>query len=60
MGKPIKPSFFADPSRFRAWLEKHHDQAQELWVGFYKKGSGKPEHHMARSGGRGALLRMDR
>jgi uncharacterized protein YdeI (YjbR/CyaY-like superfamily) len=37
----MKPTFFATPSRFRAWLEKHHDSAQELWVGFYKRASGK-------------------
>jgi uncharacterized protein YdeI (YjbR/CyaY-like superfamily) len=23
-------------------LEQHHDSARELWVGYYKKGSGKP------------------
>jgi uncharacterized protein YdeI (YjbR/CyaY-like superfamily) len=34
--------FFASPSEFRSWLEKHHDQAAELWVGFYKKSSGRP------------------
>jgi uncharacterized protein YdeI (YjbR/CyaY-like superfamily) len=34
--------FFATPSGFRKWLEKHHQSARELWVGFYKKGSGKP------------------
>ena len=38
----IKPTFFATPSEFRAWLEKHHDTTQELWVGFYKTNSGKP------------------
>ena len=38
----MKPTYFATPSDFRAWLEKHHDQTQELWVGFYKKSSGKP------------------
>lgn len=37
----MKPTFFATPSLFRGWLEKHHDSAQELWVGFYKKGSGQ-------------------
>lgn len=37
----MKPTFFATPSRFRGWLVKHHDSAQELWVGFYKKSSGK-------------------
>jgi uncharacterized protein YdeI (YjbR/CyaY-like superfamily) len=40
--KPTKPTFFATPAKFRAWLEKHHDTAPELVVGFYKKGSGKP------------------
>jgi uncharacterized protein YdeI (YjbR/CyaY-like superfamily) len=37
-----KPTFFRSHLEFRAWLEEHHDQAQELWVGFYKKSSGKP------------------
>ncbi len=36
------PTFFATPAEFRAWLEAHHDQAPELWVGYYKKGSGLP------------------
>jgi uncharacterized protein YdeI (YjbR/CyaY-like superfamily) len=36
-----RPTFFATPERFRAWLEKHHDDRKELWVGFRKKGSGK-------------------
>jgi uncharacterized protein YdeI (YjbR/CyaY-like superfamily) len=38
----MEPTFFATPAKFRAWLEKHHDTASELLVGFYKKGSGKP------------------
>jgi uncharacterized protein YdeI (YjbR/CyaY-like superfamily) len=38
----MRPTFFATPSEFRTWLEKHHDDERELWVGFYKKGSGKP------------------
>lgn len=38
----MEPMFFAEPSEFRAWLEGNHDKAQELLVGFYKKGSGKP------------------
>jgi uncharacterized protein YdeI (YjbR/CyaY-like superfamily) len=38
----MKPRFFATPAGFRAWLEKNHDRATELWVGFHKKGSGKP------------------
>lgn len=34
--------FFESSSEFRAWLEEHHDKAKELWVGFYKNGSGRP------------------
>jgi uncharacterized protein YdeI (YjbR/CyaY-like superfamily) len=30
------------PEAFRAWLEQHHATDQELWVGFYKKDSGRP------------------
>ena len=38
----MKPTFFATPAAFRRWLEKNHDTSKELWVGFYKKDSGKP------------------
>src|SRR6266513_4337732 len=38
----MKPTFFATPSEFCIWLEEHHHKARELWVGFYKKSSGKP------------------
>ncbi len=34
--------FFATELDFRAWLEQHHKMATELFVGFYKVGSGKP------------------
>ena len=34
-------TFFDSSAAFRAWLEEYHDQVQELWVGFYKKDSGK-------------------
>ena len=37
-----KPTFFATPAAFRAWLEKHHASAPELLVGFHKRDSGKP------------------
>jgi uncharacterized protein YdeI (YjbR/CyaY-like superfamily) len=39
---PVKPTFFAKPAQFRAWLAKHHATAPELLVGFYKRDSGKP------------------
>jgi uncharacterized protein YdeI (YjbR/CyaY-like superfamily) len=38
----LKPKFFRAPADFRTWLEKNHTTATELWVGFYKKNSGKP------------------
>ncbi|MEA2419792.1 MAG: hypothetical protein QOE60_1998 [Thermoleophilaceae bacterium] len=38
----MKPVFFATPEQLGAWLEEHHETASELWVGFHKKGSGKP------------------
>jgi uncharacterized protein YdeI (YjbR/CyaY-like superfamily) len=33
--------FFETPAELRAWLEEHHATASELWVGFYKKASGR-------------------
>ena len=39
---PTNVKFFARPADFRKWLEEHHRNAQELWVGFYKKESGRP------------------
>jgi uncharacterized protein YdeI (YjbR/CyaY-like superfamily) len=38
----MKPTFFATPAEFRRWLKQHHRSAKELWVGFYKKRSGRP------------------
>jgi uncharacterized protein YdeI (YjbR/CyaY-like superfamily) len=38
----MKPRFFKSQSAWRAWLEKNHDSAQELLVGFHRKASGKP------------------
>ena len=38
----MKPRFFKTPSAFRKWLAAHHAKSKELWVGFYKKNSGKP------------------
>jgi len=38
----VRPIFFKSPVEFRRWLAKHHAAAQELWVGFYKKASGRP------------------
>jgi uncharacterized protein YdeI (YjbR/CyaY-like superfamily) len=38
----MNPTFFRGPSDFRKWLERNHAREDELWVGLYKKGSGKP------------------
>ena len=37
----MKLKFFKIPSDFRKWFENHHGSETELWVGFYKKDSGK-------------------
>lgn len=37
----MTPVFFASGSVLRDWLEANHAIAVELWVGIYKKGSGK-------------------
>jgi uncharacterized protein YdeI (YjbR/CyaY-like superfamily) len=36
------PEFFSSPAQWRTWLEKHHADADELVVGFWKTSSGKP------------------
>ncbi len=38
----MEPTTFATPEDFRRWLEQHHDTRTELWVGFYRKATGKP------------------
>ena len=38
----MKLTFFRSPAEFNRWLKQHHATAKELWVGFYKKNSGKP------------------
>jgi uncharacterized protein YdeI (YjbR/CyaY-like superfamily) len=38
----MKPTYFATAAQLRAWFDRHHDTADELWVGLYKKRSGRP------------------
>jgi uncharacterized protein YdeI (YjbR/CyaY-like superfamily) len=38
----MKPTFFPTPAAFREWLEQHHTEVDVLWVGYYKRDSGKP------------------
>ncbi|HVL70038.1 MAG TPA: YdeI/OmpD-associated family protein [Vicinamibacterales bacterium] len=35
------PRFFRAAAELRRWLERHHDREPELWVGFYRKDSGR-------------------
>ena len=37
----MQPKFFTSPEQFRRWLERNHDRATELLVGFHKKSSEK-------------------
>ena len=34
--------YFATQGELRKWLAKNHDRVSEQWIGFYKRGSGKP------------------
>ena len=38
----MKPTYFASPDAWRAWLEAHHETRDEILVGFYKRATGKP------------------
>ncbi|MGH7541113.1 MAG: YdeI/OmpD-associated family protein [Gemmatimonadota bacterium] len=38
----MDPITFESPEGFRAWLEQHHDTEREVWVGYYRKATGKP------------------
>ncbi|MBI5690251.1 MAG: YdeI/OmpD-associated family protein [Verrucomicrobia bacterium] len=37
----MNPTFFASAAEFHAWLQGHHASEKALWVGFYKKHSGR-------------------
>jgi len=37
----VKVTYFKSASHFRLWLEANHSSVRELWVGFFKKDSGK-------------------
>lgn len=38
----MEPKFFATQSDLRKWFMKNHDKETELFLGYYKVGSGKP------------------
>lgn len=37
----MEATFFKTRSHLRRWLEKNHASAKELWIGMYRKASGK-------------------
>ncbi len=37
-----KPVFFKDKAALRKWFLKNYQKEEELWLGYYKKDSGKP------------------
>ncbi|WP_413587029.1 YdeI/OmpD-associated family protein [Bdellovibrio sp. HCB274] len=37
----MKIQYFKTQADLRKWLKKNHDSVAELWIGFYKKNSGK-------------------
>ena len=38
----MRPRYFATGEDLSAWFDEHHETATELWVGLYKKSSGRP------------------
>lgn len=41
MAEPVNIKFFKDQASLRNWFEKNHSKKDELWLGYYKKSSGK-------------------
>lgn len=37
----MRPRVFRKAADWRAWLEKNHGKATEIWLAYYKKGTGK-------------------
>ncbi|HEY7477502.1 MAG TPA: YdeI/OmpD-associated family protein [Actinomycetota bacterium] len=37
----MQPVFFARPEDLRVWFETHHTSSSELWVGYFKRASGR-------------------
>jgi uncharacterized protein YdeI (YjbR/CyaY-like superfamily) len=37
-----EPIFFASAAEFRDWLDEHHESESEVYVGYWKKHTGKP------------------
>ena len=42
MPTPANVTYFRTPADLRKWFKRNHAKAGELWVGYYKKDSGRP------------------
>ena len=42
MHRIAKPRFFATAAKLRIWFDTHHESRAGLWVGYYKRDSGRP------------------
>jgi uncharacterized protein YdeI (YjbR/CyaY-like superfamily) len=40
--QPHDVRFFATPDELRDWFDANHETAGELWLGYYRKASGRP------------------
>ena len=47
--EPTDVRFFDAPDAWRAWLEAHHADAGEVWVGYHKRATGRPSLTWAES-----------
>ena len=40
--QPHDVRFFATPEELRDWFDANHETADELWIGYYRKATGRP------------------
>ncbi len=45
----MQPTFFKNPAEWRQWLNENHNKVEELWLGYYKKNSGKANYTWSES-----------
>lgn len=38
----MQPNFFKTQKDLRKWFEENHNKLDEVWIGYYKKATGKP------------------
>jgi uncharacterized protein YdeI (YjbR/CyaY-like superfamily) len=47
--EPHDVQFFTDPAAWRAWLAANHADEREVWVGYWRRGTGRPSMTWAES-----------